>query len=159
MPAWPAKLHVEYPKRIEEGSLSKSNSQAKISWPDDQNTWIGIGGGFASVDEDVASRFMDRLRSVADVVKGDVDIQSWRQKAGLRALYLVLEHEADGVELNIERGSLSDGVQVFSLSYDWLSPAVLSGTSGQWRLLGLIALALAELTEEYEVALPPPGVN
>ncbi|NYJ07936.1 hypothetical protein [Petropleomorpha daqingensis] len=116
--------------------------------------WLSIGGGFESVPDDQVLKFMDKARAAQGLLRADVDVQAWREVAGLQVLYLVLTHVSGLAELNVSLVSRQGAVQTVAVEYDWLGREVLDGAAGVWQIVGLVALALASVSSEHGIELP-----
>ena len=118
-------------------------------------TWLTVGTGFGPADaERDYLQFLRNLNVVAPVIEHCVDVQGWEQKGRPMTLNIVFRQKADTPEPVIERLAGGGDEWTFVASHSWLSPAYLDTNRGPWRLLAMLALCLATISEEGQILLP-----
>jgi hypothetical protein len=71
-------------------------------------------------------------------------------------VYLVLQWSGDVDQPDISFHSTDEGTRIYTVTYDWFSPTFADKGTGPWRLVGYLALVLAEISENDGIALPLP---
>ena len=123
--------------------------------------WLGLGGDFSSAPRDPAQpnrsfSLMARVTRANALLGQPTEVEGWRERTGLRSLYLILVQSSDVEQPEIRFLNEKDGTRVYTVEYDWLAPSFLDKGTGPWRLAGHLALVLAEISQQDDVPLPLP---